>query len=107
MERSPPMLYLRICFDKPDMLARRDEYRQAHRAYLASGVVKLVQAGPMMADDDRHNIGSFMVVEAEDLESVKKFHAVDPFTKAGIFDEVRICRWARPDRKRDVSGKSV
>src|SRR3546814_5395066 len=72
MERSPPMLYLRICFDKPDMLARRDEYRQAHRAYLASGVVMLVQAGPMMADDDSHNIGSFMVVAAEDLERDRK-----------------------------------
>src|SRR3546814_15475255 len=32
MERSPPMLYLRICFDKPDMLARRDEYRQDRKS---------------------------------------------------------------------------
>ncbi|AEG51622.1 YCII-related protein [Sphingobium chlorophenolicum L-1] len=89
------MLYLRMCFDKPDMLALREEHRQAHRAYLASGVVKLLQAGPMMSDDDSHNIGSFMVVEADDLQTVKKFHDEDPFTKAGLFDEVRICHWDR------------
>src|SRR3546814_19227031 len=95
MQRSPPLSYLLNLLAKPDMLARCDEYRQANRAYLASCVVKLVQAGPMMADDDSYNIGSFMVVEAEDLESVKKFNDEDPFTKAGIFDEVRICRWDR------------
>lgn len=87
------MLYLRMCFDKPGTEDLRNEHRADHRAYLASGVVKLVQAGPMMSDDDTHNIGSFMIVEADDLETVRRFHDNDPFTKADLFGEVRLHRW--------------
>jgi uncharacterized protein len=87
------MLYIRMCVDKADCGQVRDRERARHRAYLASGVVKLVQAGPLMADDDSRNIGSFMVVEADSLATVKHFHDEDPFTKAGLFDDVRIHRW--------------
>jgi len=87
------MLYIRMCFDKPNSGQVRDRERAHHRAYLASGVVKLVQAGPLMADDDSRNIGSFMVVEADCLATVKHFHDEDPFTKAGLFSDVQIHRW--------------
>jgi uncharacterized protein len=91
--RKGAMLYIRMCVDRPDGGQVRDRERASHRAYLASGVVKLVQAGPLMADDDSRNIGSFMVVEADSLATVKRFHDEDPFTKAGLFDDVRIHRW--------------
>jgi len=87
------MLYIRMCVDKADCGEVRDRERARHRAYLTSGVVKLVQAGPLMADDDSRNISSFMVVEADSLATVKHFHDEDPFTKAGLFDDVRIHRW--------------
>jgi hypothetical protein len=87
------MLYVRLCFDKPDSGHLRDRERSRHRAYLGSGFVKLVLAGPIMADDDSGNIGSFMIVEADSLATVKRFHNEDPFTKAGLFDDVRIHRW--------------
>ena len=71
------MLFIRLCFDKPDVGAIREEHRAAHRAYLASGIVKLIQAGPLMDDANKKNIASFMVVEADDLEQVKRFHDGD------------------------------
>src|SRR3546814_9730679 len=80
------MLYIRLCFDKPGTEDLRNEHRAAHRAYLQSGVIKLVQAGPLMADDGSKNIASFMVVEADSLDEVKSFHENDPFTKVGLYD---------------------
>jgi len=65
----------------------------AGHALLASGVAKLVQAGPLMSSDDTKNVGSFMVVEADSLATVQQFHDNDPFTIAGLFEDVRIHRW--------------
>jgi uncharacterized protein YciI len=87
------MLYIRMCIDKTGTESLRDEHRADHRAYLASGVVKLVQAGPLMADDGSHNVGSFMIVEAGSLAEVRKFHDGDPFTKADLFSQIHIYPW--------------
>jgi uncharacterized protein YciI len=87
------MLYIRLCFDKPGTIALRDQHRASHRAYLASGVVKLVQAGPLMDDKNEKNVASLMIVEANSLDEVQRFHDNDPFTKADLFGEVRIHRW--------------
>jgi uncharacterized protein len=87
------MIFIRLCFDKPDTDLLRDKHRAAHRAYLASGVVKLVQAGPLMDDENKKNIASFMVVEADSLERVYRFHDGDPFTKAGLFKQAFIHIW--------------
>lgn len=89
------MLFIRLCFDKPDVGAIREEHRAAHRAYLASGIVKLIQAGPLMDDANKKNIASFMVVEADDLEQVKRFHDGDPFTKVGLFQHSHIQIWEK------------
>lgn len=87
------MLYIRLCLDKPGAEQLRNQHRSAHREYLAAGVAKLVQAGPLMASDDTRNVGSFMVIEADSLAAVQRFHDDDPFTQAGLFEEVRIHRW--------------
>jgi hypothetical protein len=87
------MLFIRLCFDKPGLGALREEHRAVHRAYLASGVVKLIQAGPLMDDDNNKNIASFMIVEADSLDQVRHFHDGDPFTKAGLFEQSFIHIW--------------
>lgn len=95
------MLYLRICFDKPESGAIRDELRMTHREYLkpfleAGKGVRILQAGPMCINDtDDRNLGSFLIVEADSVQEVQAFHDGDPFTKAGIFDDVRLVRWDR------------
>src|SRR3546814_14737789 len=80
------MLLIRLGFGKPGTESLLNDLRAAHRAYLQSGVIKLVQAGPLMADDGSKNIASFMVVEADSLDEVKSFHENDPFTKVGLYD---------------------
>ena len=96
------MLYLRICFDKSDGGALRDQLRQRHREYIGAHVgqtrngIAVVQGGPMCATDDiSRNVGSFLVVEAETLEAVRRFHDEDPFTGAGLFERSDVVRWDR------------
>ena len=96
------MLYLRICFDKSAGGELRDELRKSHREYIGSHVgatrngVQVVQGGPMCVGDDvTNNLGSFLVVEADSLETVQRFHDEDPFTRAGLFDRADVVRWDR------------
>jgi uncharacterized protein len=88
------MLYLRMCHDRAGALDVREEFRQEHRAYLKSGVVNIVQAGPIcIGDTNDTNIGSFMIVEAQSRAEVQAFHDGDPFTKANLYGDVTISRW--------------
>lgn len=88
------MLYIRICFDKPELSSVRESVRDEHRAYVRSGVTKTIQAGPLCAGDaDDTNTGSFFIVEADTREQVVKFHENDPLTKAGLYGEALIHRW--------------
>ncbi len=95
------MLFLRICFDKTDAGGLRDDIRRQHREYIGGHIagapgMKIVQAGPMCADDDlKENVGSFLVIEAESFEQVMRFHQEDPFTKAGLFERSDLVRWDR------------
>ena len=96
------MLYLRICVDKTDGSALRNDLRKQHREYIGSHVeqacsgVKVVQGGPMCHGDDvTQNLGSFLVVEADSLESAMRFHNEDPFTRAELFDRADVVRWDR------------
>lgn len=90
------MLFIRLCFDAPDTLALREEHRMTHRAYLQSGVVELIQAGPLLNDDGSgDNIASFMIFKADDLAAAKSFHDNDPFTKAGVFAKSHVHKWDR------------
>ena len=95
------MLYLRICFDKPDAGGLRDEIRKHHREYVGSYIggrdgIKVVQGGPMCATDDiSKNVGSFLVVEADSLEDALRFHNDDPATRADLFDRSDVVRWDR------------
>jgi uncharacterized protein YciI len=88
------MLYVRLCFDKPNSGALRERLRPEHRAYLRSGAIKLVQAGPLcVGDTDSTNLASFMVVEADSRDQVLRFHENDPFTMGGLYGDVHIYRW--------------
>ncbi len=88
------MLYLRLCLDKPHSQSLRDEHRPGHRAYLASAADKIVQAGPLLAEDGSM-VGSMIILEAGSLREVEAFHEGDPFTSVGLFETVKLVRWDR------------
>lgn len=95
------MLFLRICFDKQDAGGLRDDIRRRHREYIGAHIegaedMKIVQAGPMCSDDElKQNVGSFLVIEANSIDTVMRFHNADPFTQAGLFERSEVVRWDR------------
>ena len=84
--------FVLVCIDKPDSLALRMATREAHFAYLGRhpGYVRL--GGPFL-DEKGDMAGSLMIVEAEDLEAVKRLSASDPYVLAGLFERVEIRPW--------------
>jgi uncharacterized protein len=79
------------CLDKPGALTTRLANYDDHKAYLASeSPVQIVVSGPLLADDGETMIGSLFVVEADDRESVERFHENDPFFLAGVWEPADI-----------------
>jgi uncharacterized protein YciI len=90
------MHYTVYCLDHDNMVERRLEHYEDHKAYLATSPVKMVMSGPLLAGDEKTMIGSFFLYEADDIGDVKRFNSNDPFNKAGIWRTVDI----RPFLKR-------
>lgn len=86
-------LYSFIAKDKAGGLDHRLAVRPKHLAHLDSLGDKLVLAGPFQTEDGKPT-GSFMVIEADDLDAAKALYAKDPFVSEGVFDTYEISRWA-------------
>jgi len=85
------MLFIVTAIDKPDALALRLSAREAHLAYAKeTGCMKL--GGPFL-DAAGAMCGSMMVVEAPDLDTVRAWHAADPYVMAGLFQSSDIRPW--------------
>jgi len=85
------MLFVLSAIDKPDALQLRMATRQAHFDYaMGSDVVKL--GGPFL-DANGDMAGSMIIFEAADMEAAKRWHANDPYTKAGLFASSEIRPW--------------
>ena len=78
------------CLDHPDMVERRLENYDAHKAYLQTAPVKTLISGPLTKPDGQTMIGSFFLYEADDIGAIEKFVEADPFNKAGIWNTVDI-----------------
>lgn len=84
------MLYVIYCKDNPSTPTKRDEFYDAHRAYLKNAPIKILIAGPYTSVDGSKKIGSMLVVEAETLEQAKGFQQSDPFALNGVWNEVSV-----------------
>jgi len=87
------MLYAILCQDRPDQLAVRAKVRPSHLDYLNAPGSPVRAAGALRNEADEP-IGSLIVVDVADALAAKAFADDDPFTKAGIFAEVRVARWS-------------
>jgi len=87
------MLFAVHCFDKPGALPKRLANYAAHKAHLETGPVRTVISGPLVAGDGETMIGSLFVFDAENLETVKDYHARDPFHLAGVWETASITRF--------------
>ena len=84
------MLFSIHCLDGRDQKVLRERHFQAHQDYLKAATVRLVVAGPLLADDEATAIGGLFVVEVPDRQAAEEFNRNDPFHKAGVWGEIHI-----------------
>lgn len=85
------MLFVLVAIDKENSLALRMATRDAHFAYAReTNVVRL--GGPFL-DAKGDMAGSLIIFEAENLEAARRWHANDPYAKAGLFARSEIRPW--------------
>jgi uncharacterized protein len=89
------MLYLIYCEDKPDGATIRAASREAHFAYLVAHQDIVVLGGALLAEDGVTRIGSSFVINVPSRAAAEDFSRKEPFTKAGLFRDVRIRRMRR------------
>jgi len=63
--------------------------RPAHLEYFKTYGNKLILGGPML-DDDGNPKGSMMIIEAANETEAREISANDPYSKAGLFEDVSI-----------------
>lgn len=85
-------LYAMIGYDRPDAVARRDEIRAEHRAYVRANQEKIRLAGAFTNEQDEQ-IGSLIVFEADNPEEVWDWIRQEPFYSDGIYETVHVKRW--------------
>ncbi len=81
------MLYMALCFDRPDSAALRDSCRPGHAAWIDRLGATITLAGPLL-NEDGNSFGSALVIEAADEAAVRGLLADDPYNRAGLFEQV-------------------
>jgi uncharacterized protein YciI len=90
IRKESKMHYIVHCLDHEGAVEKRLANYDAHKAYLATGVIKTVISGPLLAEDNETMIGSLFLCEADRKEDVVAFNQNDPFSKAGVWKVVNI-----------------
>ena len=89
------MLYAIHAIDKPGHSDVRVANREAHVEYVTSQTIKLVLAGPLLADDQETSIGTLLIIDARDMAEAKAFADNDPYNQANLFANVSITAWRK------------
>jgi uncharacterized protein YciI len=87
------MLYMAVCYDKPEGRALRLANRAAHLDFLRANDAFIKVCGPILADDNEAMIGSLLIVEAPDRATADALLARDPYSLAGLFRSVDVRPW--------------
>jgi uncharacterized protein len=89
------MPYVIITRDKPNSLDLRNKVRAEHIEFLDRNKHRLMAAGAMIEDDGTGGRGGVIIVDTDDRKEAEEFIAADPFTKAGLFENVVVTRWRK------------
>lgn len=85
------MLFAVIALDKPGTKELRLATRAKHFEYIEQ--TKQAKLGGPFLDAEGNMIGSFVIIEAENLEAAKTWAANDPYMKAGVFASSETRPW--------------
>ncbi|WP_405062246.1 YciI family protein [Kribbella sp. NBC_01505] len=64
-----------------------------HWAFMDGYADELIARGPTLTPDGEDTTGSLHIVEVPSFEAAKSFAYDDPYYRAGVFDDVLICRF--------------
>lgn len=87
------MLFVIHAMDKKDAITTRAKYYRAHRIHLDEASkhgVRVMTAGPFVADDNETPIGSLFIIDAKDRAAAQAFTDSDPYHVNGVWDAVEI-----------------
>lgn len=88
------MIFCRIAYDAAGKDEERKQFFEAHRAHLRSGMVNIVQSGPVFGTGDGNpKIGALIVFDANEAADVETFSARDPYVINNVYDRIEIVRW--------------
>jgi len=95
------MLFAVMALDGPDITPeKRKAIHPQHLAHLRSAKdygIAIVAGGPLVNDAATASIGSMMLLEAADRETIERFNSADPFRKNGVWAKVEIHRFDRKE----------
>ena len=89
------MHFVITCVDKPGQPELRQANRAEHLNYLADHSERILAAGPTLSDDGEVPTGSVLIMDFEDAEAAARFAAGDPYSLAGVFEDVTIKPWKK------------
>lgn len=89
------MPYFVETFDKPGHQQVRLDNRPTHLEFLEENKALLLACGAKLADDSEEATGGVYLLDVDTRAAAEEFIAQDPFTKAGLFAEVKISRWRK------------
>ena len=84
----------------PSFAELREKGLQPHLDYLRSQKKILVLSGATTSDDGKEFVGSLLIVNVASRAEAQAFVDGDPFTKAGMFQDVTINKHASGARKK-------
>jgi len=87
------MLFVATCTDRPESMGLRIATRPAHLAYLTSLGDRVKAGGALLTPDRQAVVGSLLIFEGESDEEIAELLANDPYSKAGLFEDVDIKPW--------------
>jgi uncharacterized protein YciI len=84
--------YLVLCTDRSGAASIRRRTRKDHLRYIAAREHRVVLGARLLDSDDSDTeaVGTTYVLRANSREEVEEFLREEPFTRAGLFDEIRI-----------------
>ncbi|WP_424992935.1 YciI family protein [Oceaniradius stylonematis] len=81
------------CIDRPDAGDLRRRTRAEHLEYMIAHNERVAFGGPLQNEDGSKVIGSLMVLSYDTREAVEAFLDAEPYSRAGLFSELRISRF--------------
>ena len=87
------MYVMATCMDAPETGEKRAETRPDHLAFLDELGDRVKLGGPILAEDGETPVGSFLILEVENLAEAEALLADDPYRMAGVFETVDLKPW--------------